>query len=174
MPNQKTARECARAVIKNYANPSPDRCGRAALILHALIWQRTRAKRVCVPSRSTLFFSRDIRKKKREHGALIWATATTTRHNSKTTIIKVNSKEVVYNNGSLAVNERHMPRFKETFSFVIHLFPLFLFPTCFCFVRSFWQAIRTDLFQDWFVHTIYVLYMYNEYIRLYNTSYAWV
>jgi len=120
MPNQKTARECARAVIKNYANPSsnrreprPHRVKRFALILHALMWQKTRAKRVYLPGKLN-FLSRC----KREREMCInmdrtWPYAvTTTRHNSKTTIIKANSKEAVCKkrkkNESPAVNERHL------------------------------------------------------------------
>jgi len=63
--NRKIACECTKAVIKNYVNPSPDRCA-ARNALHVLMRRKTTAKHVCVPSRLTSFCSENARETRRE------------------------------------------------------------------------------------------------------------
>lgn len=101
MPDQKTAREYARAVIKNYANLSPDRRApygvfRAYL---ACISVTENKSETCLHPFPVNFIFLSGYEKEEERMCIIWAaymtTVTTTRHNSKTTIIKANSKEVV-------------------------------------------------------------------------------
>lgn len=90
--------------------------------------QKTRAKRVCVPSRLILFFSRDTREKEREMPYMYTVAATATRRNSKTTIIKANSKEVVRKKKTGRLRLIKDARFVlKTFIFLIYLYIFFFY-----------------------------------------------